>query len=222
MSSTLLSSSASSRAAGSQRRGWLERARPGGSELMAREYIDRGDGEFPHVELGIEYEIGPPIEAITQEESYLEGMNKCNICGMRYVSTHRCPRDICPYCKADYSGTTADALYLHMKYHQYHLSQHEPGAKLDQEKPRADLLLSFSRALLAVAQVATYGADKYTKDGWEKVPSGWERYTAAMLRHVLAEKQELLDSESSMLHAAHVAWNALARLELFLRDKEKG
>lgn len=98
---------------------------------------------------------------------------------------------------------------------------HDPGAKLDQGKPRAGLLCSFGKALLAVAEVATFGANKYTQDGWEEVPNGQARYTDALLRHLLIERTEPVDPETHLPHAAHVAWNALARLELLLRTPPK-
>lgn len=102
------------------------------------------------------------------------------------------------------------------------LDQHEPGAKLDAMKPRPALVLGgFSRALMAVTHVGTYGAIKYTPRGWESVQGGVERYTEAMQRHWLAEAQGIeSDADSNFLHAAHVAWNALARLELMLREME--
>jgi len=97
--------------------------------------------------------------------------------------------------------------------------QHAPGAKLDAGKPRVGLALSgFSHALLEVAKVTTYGAEKYTPNGWVSVPNGVERYTDAMLRHYLAESVDQHDEESGLLHAAQVAWNALARLELMLTE----
>ena len=100
--------------------------------------------------------------------------------------------------------------------------QHEPGAKLDALKPRPALVLGgFSRALMAVTHVGTYGAIKYTPRGWESVPDGIERYSEAMMRDWLAEQQGIeTDAESNFLHAAHAAWNALARLELMLREME--
>lgn len=99
------------------------------------------------------------------------------------------------------------------------LSQHTPGAKLDGGKVRPELIMrGFANALWAVAEVGTYGANKYTDDGWEKVPDGFRRYTDAMYRHLLQEHMGgAVDQESGLLHAAHVAWNALARLELLLR-----
>jgi hypothetical protein len=43
-----------------------------------------------------------------------------------------------------------------------------------------------------------------------------------MVRHWLAENQGIeCDDESNMLHAAHLAWNALARLELMLMEMER-
>lgn len=97
--------------------------------------------------------------------------------------------------------------------------QHTPGAKLDAGKPRPHLVLGqFSLALEQVVLVGTFGASKYTDNGWLAVPNGFERYTDAMLRHYLKERKEPRDMDSGLPHAAHLAWNALARLELDIRD----
>jgi hypothetical protein len=103
----------------------------------------------------------------------------------------------------------------------YGKGQHEAGAKTDEGKPQASLLLLFGKALRAVARVGTFGAIKYTRGGWQSVPDGINRYTDALLRHLLAENYEEYDADLPVLHAAQVAWNALARLELILREKEK-
>jgi len=96
---------------------------------------------------------------------------------------------------------------------------HTPGAKLDAGKTRLGLVLGgFSRALEEVGRVGTFGAQKYTDDGWLDVPNGEARYTDAMLRHYMAEDREIFDKETQLLHAAHLAWNALARLDLMLRE----
>ncbi len=93
-----------------------------------------------------------------------------------------------------------------------------PGAKLDAGKNRLGLVvLGFSRALEQVGRVGTFGAAKYTANGWVHVPEGIDRYTDAMLRHLLKESQDAVDQDSGLLHAAHAAWNALARLDLMLR-----
>lgn len=97
---------------------------------------------------------------------------------------------------------------------------HQAGAKLDAGKVRPSLILNdMSRALMAVAEVATFGANKYSDGGWITVPNGIKRYTDAKDRHRLKACIEgPYDLESGLLHAAHEAWNALALLELLLRD----
>jgi len=100
---------------------------------------------------------------------------------------------------------------------------HQPGAKLDAGKAAVwqGLLAYFPRACEQVAAVSTFGASKYAWKGWESVPRGIERYSDAMARHLIKEGSgELTDPDSKFLHAAHTAWNALARLELMLREKE--
>lgn len=102
------------------------------------------------------------------------------------------------------------------------LDAHSPGAKLDAGKNRLSLVLGgFPRALQAVGRVGTYGANKYTDNGWMSVERGVERYSDALLRHYFSEAAgERCDKDTDMLHAAHAAWNALARLELMLRGAE--
>jgi hypothetical protein len=80
----------------------------------------------------------------------------------------------------------------------------------------------FPRAIEGVAAVSAFGATKYAWGGWRYVPDGLDRYSDAMVRHVTSEaKGEVVDPESGLLHAAHAAWNALARLELMIMDQEK-
>lgn len=104
------------------------------------------------------------------------------------------------------------------------IDAHSPGAKLDAGKIRCALVIGgFSAALWQVSRVGTFGAAKYTPNGWKEVEGGIDRYTDAMARHLLAEAMgEEFDSESKLLHAAHAAWNALARLELILRERADG
>lgn len=78
----------------------------------------------------------------------------------------------------------------------------------------------FPRALLAVAKVSEFGAKKYTWNGWETVVNGKQRYGDALGRHLIMEQTDgLTDFDSGLYHAAHVAWNALARLELLLKEE---
>jgi hypothetical protein len=101
------------------------------------------------------------------------------------------------------------------------LDQHSHGAKTDKGKPDLSLLLMFGKALRAVGEVGTFGARKYTRGGWQGVDDGVNRYTAALLRHLCDEHYETLDKDLPVMHAAQVAWNALARLELMLRKENK-
>jgi hypothetical protein len=102
------------------------------------------------------------------------------------------------------------------------IDQHSAGAKLDAGKNRLGLVLgAFSRALTCVGAVGTYGANKYTDNGWLSVERGQERYTDALYRHLMKEASgEECDPDTNIYHAAHSAWNALARLELIIREKE--
>lgn len=100
----------------------------------------------------------------------------------------------------------------------------EPGAKLDAGKPAIwqGLFAYFPRACESVAAVSTFGASKYAWKGWESVPRGVERYSDALARHLIKEGLgESKDKDSGYLHAAHAAWNAMARLELMLREEEQ-
>lgn len=99
------------------------------------------------------------------------------------------------------------------------LNPHTPGAKLDLNKPNCDLVFGgFANALLEVAKVGTFGAKKYTDNGWKSVPNGIPRYRSAIYRHLLT--QEHLDPESGLPHLAHAAWGCLAALELLLTPEE--
>lgn len=77
-------------------------------------------------------------------------------------------------------------------------------------------------AVEKVVEIQTYGADKYTEDGWKTVPNAERRYFAALMRHLVAEKNgETYDKESGNLHLAHVATNALFLLWFKLQKESK-
>lgn len=98
----------------------------------------------------------------------------------------------------------------------------QPGAKLDAGKSpiTQGCFQYFPRALKAVAEVSFVGAKKYSWKGWEQVPDGINRYGNACGRH-LVEENDARDADTGLSHAAQVAWNALARLELILREQEE-
>lgn len=78
----------------------------------------------------------------------------------------------------------------------------------------------FPMALNEVARVSAFGATKYNwNKGWLAGKDAFPRYSDALVRHLGKEAYEELDTGpkgSQLLHAAHVAWNALARLEVLL------
>ncbi len=95
------------------------------------------------------------------------------------------------------------------------------GVKYDTGKPRiAEMIQDFREPLIEVAKVWAFGADKYSKGNWAYVLNGRDRYTNAMIRHLVAEVDNSNDAESELLHAAHVAWNALARLWFIIQEQK--
>ena len=78
----------------------------------------------------------------------------------------------------------------------------EPGRKFDGGKLEYGLLPPF--ALEETVKVLTFGAQKYERDNWQKVPDSKRRYFDALQRHVWAWKRgEQDDPESGIHHLAH-------------------
>lgn len=103
----------------------------------------------------------------------------------------------------------------------YGIDAHTPGAKLDAGKApvHQGLILQFPRALEQVALLTEYGAEKYTWNGWQDVAQADTRYANARIRHELAiGRGEWFDPDSKLPHLVSVAWNALAQLELRMRE----
>lgn len=75
---------------------------------------------------------------------------------------------------------------------------------------------------MAIGEVSRFGAIKHNGG---VMPTEWRRFPApiysdSLIRHLLAENEgQDLDPESGLRHAAHAAWNALARLEKQLETK---
>lgn len=81
-------------------------------------------------------------------------------------------------------------------------TQELQGQKFDYEKPRMDLLPPL--ALVDVAQVLTFGAQKYAPGNWKLVAMANERYLAAALRHICSHMSgEENDPESGLSHISH-------------------
>jgi hypothetical protein len=99
----------------------------------------------------------------------------------------------------------------------------DKGVKFDDDKIKPHVVLGdFALALEEVCKVGGYGIKKYSASNWLKVPNAVGRYEDATLRHWLKMRQgEENDNESLLLHRAHIAWNALACLELELRERQR-
>lgn len=147
-----------------------------------------------------------------------------------YVPYHNGVRvDSCPYFVYDdtcisekYCGVCSkieDCGYKAIRY-----KSTSKGIKYDNGKPRiGEMIEDFGPELLEVCKVWEFGANKYGKSNWKEVENGFERYTNAMQRHYLKEKEQIVDDETDILHATHLAWNALARLHFVLeREKANG
>ncbi len=83
------------------------------------------------------------------------------------------------------------------------------GLKYDQGKTKFDLYPL--DAYEGCAKVLTFGAEKYTPNGWRTVPDAQNRYYSALIRHLNAQKNYIdagnkglaLDEESGLPHLDH-------------------
>ena len=93
------------------------------------------------------------------------------------------------------------------------------GIKYDSTKPKMNLLPP--KAILEVAKVLTFGAEKYDAENWRKLDDLQNRYTAGALRHIFAHMDgEQLDPETGLSHMAHALCCLLFKLEKELEDGE--
>lgn len=96
------------------------------------------------------------------------------------------------------------------------------AVKYDKGKPCVyrGVIRYFPRALWGVAEISTFGAEKYAWNGWADVEDGYARYQDAKFRHaLLTEMGEEFDQDSHHLHLKHEAWGSLAALELYERGQ---
>ena len=106
----------------------------------------------------------------------------------------------------------------------YDLTDDGKGKKYDTGKPMVGTLCRvFPRALLAVGKCIEFGTHKYPKpDNWKLVDGAYTRYQDSLMRHYLKFLAgELKDTETDLLHLAHMAWNCLAVLELYLMEHKE-
>ena len=76
------------------------------------------------------------------------------------------------------------------------------GRKFDGNKLEYGLIPPL--AMKEMVRVLTFGAQKYERDNWKRVPESKRRYFDALERHIWAWKMgEQLDPESGIHHLAH-------------------
>lgn len=87
------------------------------------------------------------------------------------------------------------------------------GNKYDTGKPLMGAVPP--NAMLAVARVLTFGAEKYGRDNWRQVENAETRYLDAALRHINAyQRGEVADLESGESHLACAVCSLMFMLEL--------
>lgn len=81
------------------------------------------------------------------------------------------------------------------------------GIKYDEDKPRMDLIPS--EALLEIAKVMGFGAEKYGDHNWRN-GMNWSRIYAAAQRHMAKwNSGDTYDEETKLNHLAHACVNMI-------------
>jgi len=89
------------------------------------------------------------------------------------------------------------------------------GLKDKTGKARVELVSP--NCILGMAEVLTYGANKYKPNSWQNIDSPIDTHYAALLRHLLIWRAgETNDKETGLSHIKHVLTNAM-----FLLDHEE-
>jgi len=87
-------------------------------------------------------------------------------------------------------------------------------------KVRLDLILP--EFIMAVGEVLTGGAIKYSDYGWKTVPNAEAEYTGAIFRHLMKVMMgETKDADSGESHYAHIAADAMVLFWHELQKKKK-
>lgn len=105
--------------------------------------------------------------------------------------------------------------YEKSKEEKKQLGQKDAG-RFDEGKVRHDLIPAW--ALEKIAEVYTYGAQKYDDNNWLKGMK-WSKVQGPLERHYNKWKRgRIQDEESNCYHLAMVAWNAIA-LMVYQKNK---
>jgi hypothetical protein len=106
------------------------------------------------------------------------------------------------YSTGDKLGNTFTVPTVPMSKEMKEYNEATKGRKFDGGKLEYGLLPPL--ALEETVKVLTFGAQKYERDNWQKVPDAKRRYFDALQSHVWSWKQgEQIDPESGIHHLAH-------------------
>jgi hypothetical protein len=103
----------------------------------------------------------------------------------------------------------------------YDLTDDGTGKKYDCGKSMVGTLVNvFPNALMAVGMCIEFGTHKYPNpNNWKQVEGASKRYQDSLMRHLIKHNVGIeKDSETGIIHLAHMTWNALAILELYLME----
>lgn len=119
------------------------------------------------------------------------------------------------YCNKELQPTEVSRILDYVQNKDEEMARHNEG------KPQMSFLGDFKEAIEEFAKVCEMGANKYGRNNWKK--GGRKNVIIDSLgRHFikLASGTEF-DDESGLEHAAHIAWNALAYIQLKKEGKLK-
>lgn len=92
------------------------------------------------------------------------------------------------------------------------------GMKFDENKLMYSLIPI--EATKGMAEIFTFGAQKYAANNWKSVENAEFRYKNALLRHLYAyEEGEIVDPESGFSHLKHILANVSMLLWFETRDR---
>ena len=96
----------------------------------------------------------------------------------------------------------------------------EKGMKFDTGKLQYSLIPPETSK--ALAEVLSFGAQKYAIDGWKSVPDAERRYMDALFRHIESYRMgEAIDSESGLPNLAHALANLSFLHYFYLKSLSK-
>jgi hypothetical protein len=117
-----------------------------------------------------------------------------------------------------YNGSTLQTLYGDKIKFKHRPQETEKGLRFNENKTRIDLVPP--SAILALSDVLTAGAVKYSPRNWEKGME-WSKPYASAMRHMLKFwSGEDIDPETGLPHLAHAMTNMAFLIEYMEKHKQ--